>query len=132
MASYSKSARSYSDIHQMFERAGASGSVTLEFATKANATTWVGRAHAYRVLLRKQNEAAGREFASDFDHLMVRRATSSNIVRIEPRGFDFRVLDGEQPDRVTLAGPSPLPHDLTEAEQEAAAFLEAFERGDLK
>lgn len=135
MANYSKSVHSYRDVHLAFERAGVEGSLILEFDTPAAATTWCGRANAYRVLLRKQNQEAGREFASEFDHLMVRRKPRETRVVIEPRGFNFiaRTPDGKVIDfnKTTLDGSVPTPHERTEAERLADDFLKDYER-DMK
>lgn len=136
MASYSKSVFSYTDVHQLFEKAGRDGSVSLEFVNTAAAVTFVSRANAYRVLLRNLNEQAGRLHACDFDHLQVRRPQKSNIVKIEPKGYDFKIIEvvpeQAQLSKVTLPDGSLLPHQLSEAEAEAAAFLDAFERGEIK
>jgi hypothetical protein len=131
MASFSQSVLSYRDVHQAFEAAGRVGTITLRFETSAKATTWVGRANAYRVLLRKQNKEAGRDHACEFDHLMVRRKPGNSIVTIEPRGFDFIVeLPDGTPidlDKATIQGPVPTPHEITLAEEEAERFLREYE-----
>lgn len=132
MANYSKSVHSFRDVHLAFERAGIEGQLFLDFATPAEATTWGGRANAYRVLLRKQNQAAGREFACEFDHLMVRRKAGSNRVTIEPRGFNFiaTTANGEKVDfsRSTLPEGVQTPFEKTEAEKEAEDFLRDYEQ----
>lgn len=129
MASYSKSVKSYLDVHQAFEAAGLSGGVLLSFDTSAKATIWAQRANAYRILLRKQNEAAGRDHACEFDHLMVRRPKGTFQVLIEPRGFEFTAstLDGTPLEfaRKSLDGPVPTPHEVT-AE---GAYIEDFFAG---
>lgn len=131
MAAYSKSVHSYRDVHLAFEQAGKEGSLLLEFETPAAATTWGGRANAYRVLLRKQNEAAGREFACEFDHLMVRRKTGEAKILIEPRGFNFvaRKPSGEivEFDQSTLSEPVLTPHQKTQAAKEAEDFLRDYD-----
>lgn len=89
MPNYSKSLLSYSDVHQAFEAAGRLGFVRLSFPTKQAATVWAGRANAYRVLLRKENEKVGKPATSPFDHLVVRRPEDRLSVVIEPRGYAF-------------------------------------------
>lgn len=130
MSSYSKSVLSYRDVHLAFEQAGHLGSLTLNFETPSKAVTWAGRANAYRVLLRKQNEEAGREFACEFDHLMVRRKNGESLVRIEPRGFDFiaRGPDGQviEMDRRTLDSAVPTPYQRTLATKDIDDFLDSF------
>lgn len=103
MANFSKSVLSYSDVHQAFQKAGELGSLTLEFDDHKKATVWVGRANAYRVLLRKQAEAKGRPAVSEFDHLMVRRQPKGTVVTIEPRGFDFAKVTGPDGKPVELS-----------------------------
>jgi hypothetical protein len=131
MASYSKSVLSFRDVHQAFEAAGRVGSITLRFETAAKATTWVGRANAYRVLLRDQNKEAGRDYSCEFDHLMVRRKPGDSIVKIEPRGFGFiaETADGKPIDlsQVTLSALVPTPHEVTLANEEAERFLREYE-----
>lgn len=132
MASYSKSIHSYRDVHLAFEKAGVEGSLFLDFETPQAATTWGGRANAYRVLLRRQNEDAGREFACEFDHLMVRRKPGASRIVIEPRGFNFIATtpDGEVVDfnRQTLEGSVASPHEKTKTALEAEDFLAEFEK----
>lgn len=127
MASYSKSVKSYIDVHQAFEAAGQSGGVLLSFDTSAKATIWAQRANAYRILLRKQNEAAGRDHSCAFDHLMVRRPKDTFQVLIEPRGFDFTAttLDGAPIDfeRKSLDGPVPTPHEITAESTDIEEFF---------
>lgn len=136
MATYSKSVNSYRDVHLAFERAGIEGKLFLDFETPAKATTWCSRANAYRVLLRKLNQAEGREFASEFDHLMVRRKPGESRVVIEPRGFDFvaRTPSGEviDFDKATLDSPVPTPREKTRLLNEVDDFLKEFEKGDKK
>lgn len=131
MPRFSQSVLSYTDIHQVFEAAGVSGPINLEFATTAEAVVFVGRANAYRVLLRKQNEAAGRDFSSPFDHLVVSRPKESLTVTVRPRGFNFRAVtaSGEELNlsQQTLSGPAPLPHEITAIETEAEDFLAEYE-----
>jgi hypothetical protein len=131
MSSHSKSALSYLDVHQAFEAAGRSGGITLTFDTPAAAVTWNGRANAYRVLLRRQNEAAGREFASEFDHLMVRRRKGENLIRIEPRGFNFVATTSEGEvidfDRQTLDKPVLTPYQKSRAEADIDSFLDSIQ-----
>lgn len=130
MASFSKSILSYRDAHQAFEAAGRIGSITLQFEDRSKATTWVSRANAYRVLLREQNAAAGRDFTSEFDHLMVKRKPGESIVTIEPRGFNFAATDlNGNPinlDRVTITTQVLSPHEVSEMEAEAQRFLEEY------
>lgn len=114
MANYSKSLLSYSDVHQAFEAAGRLGFIRLEFETPAAATQWAGRANAYRVLLRKENEKVGRPATSPFDHLVVRRPEDRCTVVIEPRGFAFKSAvgpDGQPIDfsKATLPEAVPVP-----------------------
>lgn len=137
MAKYSQSVKSYTDIHQAFEAAGRLGLVTLSFDTSPKATMWAARANKYRVILRKQNFEAGREEACEFDHLIVRRPKGTLDVVIEPRGYDFNKIvgpDGKPVElsAVTITEPVKSPHELTEAELEAKAFLDEFERGNKK
>lgn len=131
MASHSKSVLSYRDVHQAFEAAGAKGGITLTFETPAQAVTWNGRANAYRVLLRTQNAEAGRDFASEFDHLMVRRRPKEIIIRIEPRGFRFIATDADGAvinfDKTTLDGPVATPYERTQAGAEIDDFLNSYE-----
>jgi hypothetical protein len=131
MASYSKSVQSYRDIHLAFEAAGNSSGITLTFESSAKAVTWNGRANAYRVLIRRQNQEAGREFASEFDHLMVRRKAGELTVRIEPRGFEFTAVndDGEAIDfsRRTLDGAVRSPHEKTQDAESIDSFLAGYE-----
>ena len=131
MATYSKSVHSFRDVHLAFEKAGLEGRLFLDFETPQAATTWGGRANAYRVLLRKQNEAAGREFACEFDHLMVRRKSGSTRIIIEPRGFNFVATteSGEKVDfdKSTLTASVQTPFDKTKAEKEADDFLSEYE-----
>lgn len=131
MSSHSKSALSYLDVHQAFEAAGASGGITLTFDTPAAAVTWNGRANAYRVLLRRQNEAAGREFACEFDHLMVRRRKGENVIRLEPRGFNFVATTADGAvidfDKQTLSGPVLTPFQQSQAESEIDSFLDSIQ-----
>lgn len=136
MPNFSKSVLSYADVHQVFEQAGKLGSVTLTFDTVRKATTWVSRANAYRVLLRKNNVALGRPFTSEFDHLMVRRKLDSNVVKVEPRGFDFASAVGPDGKTLelsssTLSGPVPLPHEAAKQEEEIENFLKDYEK-DVK
>lgn len=134
MASYSKSVKSYLDVHQAFEAAGETGGVVLEFESPQKATVWAQRANAYRVLLRKQNEAAGRDHASDFDHLMVRRPKETSRVLIEPRGFNFvaATLDGTPLDfsRQSSTGSVPTPYETTIEGEDIDSFFAALEKGD--
>ena len=136
MANYSKSVHSYRDVHLAFEQAGVQGSLILDFETPAAATTWCGRANAYRVLLRKQNQEAGREFACEFDHLMVRRKPREASVIIEPRGFNFvaRTPSGQiiEFDKTTLSPGVPTPHEKTESERLADEFLAEYEKENKK
>lgn len=136
MATYSKSVHSYRDVHLAFEKAGIEGQLFLDFNTPAEATTWGGRANAYRVLLRKQNAEAGREFACEFDHLMVRRKPGSCRITIEPRGFNFvastpsgKLIDF---DKATLEGEVLTPHQKSQAAKEAEDFLAEFEKDRKK
>lgn len=130
MGKFSSSVKSYYDIHQAFEAAGQHGGLLLTFETPQKATAFAARANAYRVLLRKQNEGAGREFASEFDHLMVRRIKGTNNVQIEPRGFDFvaTTLSGEKLvfDKKTLDGPVPTPYEKTIEANSIEDFLDSF------
>jgi hypothetical protein len=136
MANYSKSVHSFRDVHQAFEQAGLKGSLLLEFNTHQEATTWSGRANAYRVLLRKQNAEAGREFACEFDHLMVRRNKGSCLVKIEPRGFNFvaRTPEGDVVDfdKKTLGAAVPTPFEKSKAAIEAEDFLAEYEKEHKK
>lgn len=132
MPSFSKSVLSYVDVHRVFEKAGELGEVRLEFPDHRSATTWVSRANAYRVLLRKNNVALGKASVSDFDHLMVRRKPMDNVVIVEPRGFDFAKItgpDGQPIDisKQTLEGPSKLPHVQAEEEKTIEDFLADYE-----
>jgi hypothetical protein len=131
MARFSQSVLSYRDVHQVFEAAGLNGEVKLKFDTPAQAVTWNGRANAYRVLLRKQNEAAGRDFACEFDHLVVSRKAGIPEVIIRPRGFGFKAIgpDGKEIDfnKQTLEGPIATPHEKTKAQAEIDAFLDEYE-----
>lgn len=130
MGKFSSSVKSYSDIHQAFEAAGQHGGLLLTFEIPQKATAFAARANAYRVLLRKQNEEAGRDFASEFDHLMVRRIKGTNNVRIEPRGFDFIATTprGERLDfdKKTLDGPVPTPYEKTIEANSIEDFLDSF------
>lgn len=136
MASYSKSVKSYLDVHQAFEAAGETGGVLLEFETPQRATVWAQRANAYRVLLRKQNEAAGRDHSCDFDHLMVRRPKETAQVLIEPRGFNFTAttLEGVPLDfsRQSLSGPVPTPYEATNEGFELDEFFSELEKKGKK
>jgi hypothetical protein len=136
MAHFSKSVKSYADIHQAFVAAGAHGTVVLEFATHGEATVFGSRANAYRVLLRKQTEAAGGDHTSDFDHLMVCRTKGSNQIVIRPRGFNFTVRTPEGKviplDGTTLPNGSQTPFERLQAQREADAFLEEYENGEKK
>lgn len=136
MASYSKSVKSYLDVHQAFEAAGNTEGVLLTFETPQKATVWAQRANAYRVLLRKQNEAAGRDHACDFDHLMVRRPKNTSNVLIEPRGFDFTAttLDGAPIDfnRRSLDGPVLTPHEATVEADDLDSFFSEIEKEKKK
>ena len=136
MASYSKSVKSYIDVHQAFEAAGETGGVLLSFDSSAAATIWAQRANAYRVLLRKQNEAAGRDHTCEFDHLMVRRPKSTAQVLIEPRGFNFSAttLDGEPLDfsRKSLSGQVKTPFEITDEETDIDEFFATFVDGAKK
>ena len=133
MATYSKSASSYRDVHLAFERAGIEGQLFLDFPTHQAATTWCGRANSYRVLLRQQNADAGREFACEFDHLVVRRKAGESRVTIEPRGFNFVATtpSGERVDfdKRTLEDKVLTPFEKTKAAQEAEDFLRDYEAG---
>lgn len=132
MARYSKSVLSYVDVHQAFEAAGQQGEITLEFETPAHAVTWGGRANAYRVLLRKQNQEAGRDFACEFDHLVVSRKAGEAKIVLRPRGFGFKAYgpDGTPIDfsTKTLDGPVPTPFAKTAAQKEIDDFLEDYEK----
>lgn len=139
MARFSQSTLSYTDVHQALEKAGQLGGLILTFDTPAEAVTWNGRANAYRVLLRKQNQAAGREFASEFDHLVISRKAGIPEVRIRPRGFGFKATapDGTPVEfsKQTLTEPVLTPFERTQLEADADAFLEQYEaenRGDKK
>jgi hypothetical protein len=131
MARFSKSVLSYRDVHQVFEAAGLKGEVKLTFDTPAKAVTWNGRANAYRVLLREQNKAAGRDFTCEFDHLVVSRKAGIPEVIIRPRGFGFTAIgpDGKEIDfnKQTLEGPVSTPHEKTQAQKEIDAFLDGYE-----
>lgn len=131
MARFSQSVLSYRDVHQVFEAAGQNGEVLLKFNTPAEAVTWNGRANAYRVLLRKQNEKAGRDFACEFDHLVVSRKPGIAEVLIRPRGFGFTAIgpDGKEIDfdKKTLEGPVLTPYEKTKAQEEIDKFLEEYE-----
>jgi hypothetical protein len=132
MAPSTKSVHSFRDVHLAFEKAGSEGKLFLDFDTHQAATVWVGRANAYRVLLRKLNEEAGKEFACEFDHMMVRRPTKSTRITIEPRGFNFvaSLPSGEEVtfSRTTLTGPVTTPHEQKLIDQEAEDFLAAYEK----
>jgi hypothetical protein len=134
MANFSKSVLSYRDIHLVFEKAGELGSVVLEFETPQRAVTWASRANAYRVLLRKQNQALGRDHTCEFDHLMVRRPQGSNTIRVEPRGFDFvaKTEDGEIIDlsKQTLDGHVASPHEQSIVSADIDSFLDGFGQAD--
>ncbi len=136
MASYSKSVKSYLDVHQAFEAAGETGGVLLEFETPQRATVWAQRANAYRVLLRKQNEAAGRDHACEFDHLMVRRPKDTAQVLIEPRGFNFvaTTLEGAPVEfsRKSLSGAVPTPYEITAESQDLEEFFTSIEKEKKK
>lgn len=127
---FSESVKSYTDVHQAFEAAGINGELTLRFATPAEAVTWASRANKYRVILRKQNAAAGRDFACAFDHLIVSRKNGEPSITLRPRGFNFRAFtpDGREVsfDQQTLTGPVATPHEMTEAQRLAEAEAEAF------
>lgn len=124
---------SFRDVHLAFENAGIEGQLFLDFPTHQAATTWCGRANSYRVLLRQQNFDAGREFACEFDHLMVRRKPGESRVTIEPRGFNFIATtpSGEQVDfnKQTLEDSVQTPFEKTKAAKEAADFLRDYEAG---
>lgn len=132
MAHHSKSVKSYADIHQAFVAAGQHGAVVLDFATHGEATVFGARANAYRVLLRRQSEAAGGDHVSDFDHLMVCREKGSTQVIIRPRGFNFtvRTPDGQTIplDSATLPEGSKTPHEKALDLREVDAFLEEYEK----
>lgn len=132
MARYSKSVLSYVDVHQAFVAAGQTGEVTLEFDTPAQAVTWGGRANAYRVLLRQQNQDAGRDFACEFDHLVVSRKHGEAKVVLRPRGFGFKAYgpDGTELDfnKQTIVGNVPTPFEKTAAQAEIDSFLEDYEK----
>lgn len=132
MARYSKSVLSYVDVHQAFQAAGQTGEVTLHFETAAQAVTWGGRANAYRVLLRHQNQEAGRDFACEFDHLVVSRKHGEAKVVLRPRGFGFKAYDAEGKEldfnKQTLTGPVPTPFEKTAAQAEIDSFLEDYEK----
>jgi hypothetical protein len=136
MASYSKSVKSYVDVHQAFEAAGETGGILLSFDTPQRATVWAQRANAYRVLLRKQNEAAGRDHACEFDHLMVRRPKETAQVLIEPRGFNFvaTTLEGAPVtfSKKTLSGSVPTPYEVTSGEEDLESFFEGLEKDKKK
>lgn len=136
MARYSKSVLSYTDVHQAFEAAGREGELTLEFETTAQAVTWGGRANAYRVLLRNQNAAAGREFACEFDHLVVSRKNGESKIVLRPRGYGFKAFgkDGTPIEftQKTLDGPVPTPYEKSVAEAEVDAFLDDYEKETKK
>lgn len=136
MAKFSQSVKSYVDVHQAFEAAGLNGGVVLTFATPQKAVTWAARANAYRVLLRKMNEAEGREHSCEFDHLMVKRAPGDELVRIEPRGFDFvaATIDGKRLEfnKKTIDAPVPSPREKTMEQGDIESFLRDFEEGKIK
>lgn len=133
MTSYSKSLLSYSDVHQVFDKAGELGRVELTFDAQSKAVTWVGRANNYRVLLRRQNIALGKPETCQFDHLMIRRKKGESLVIIEPRGFDFTSAVGPdgQPisfDKKTLPGETPSVAEPDEID----ALFDAYEKGKVK
>lgn len=136
MGKYSSSVHSYRDVHLAFEKAGLEGMLFLDFETHQAATTWAGRANSYRVLLRQQNADAGREFACEFDHLMVRRKKGESRIVIEPRGFNFVATTptGEVVDfsKSTLDGPVLTPHQRQVAEDEVTQFLEEYAKETKK
>lgn len=132
MAHFSKSVKSYADIHQAFVAAGQHGAVVLDFATHGEATVFGARANAYRVLLRRQSEAAGGDHVSDFDHLMVCREKGSSQVLIKPRGFNFtvRTPDGQAIplDSATLPEGSKTPYEKELDLREVDDFLAEYEK----
>ena len=93
MTKYSPSLLAYSDIHQVLTAACNRGELSLTFDTPQSATTFVGRANNYRVLLRKEAEARGQPATSPFDHLLISRPSRGLNVTIKPRGFDFIARD---------------------------------------
>lgn len=85
MANTSKSLRSYDDVKALLTQALEVGGLRLEFQDHRLAAAFVGRANAYRRLLRERNERDFAEYSSDFDGLLFTREKQSKVVVIRPR-----------------------------------------------
>lgn len=118
MANFSRSKLSYRDVHQAFEQSVEKGSVTLTFPTPQAATTFCGRANAYRRLLREDSAKAGGEYESPFDHMMVSRKPKDIVVNIVPRGFNFTMSgpDGQTIELNQVAEPVVMKKPPSEAD----------------
>jgi len=97
MANTSKSLRSYDDVKALLNQAATAGGLRLEFRDYRIAAAFVGRANAYRRLLRERNERDFGEYSSDFDSLLFTREKESNIVviRAQMLPVTIQTLSGE-------------------------------------
>ena len=132
MTKYSPSLLAYSDIHQVLTAACTRGELTLTFDTPQAATTFVGRANNYRVLIRKARESRGEAAVSPFDHLQISRPARGVTVTIGPRGFNFQARDAEG--NIIAIDPTSSPPELDTlvsppkpASENYSAFLDEFE-----
>jgi len=100
MANTSKSLRSYDDVKALLEQAREARGLRLEFQNHRVAAAFVGRANAYRRLIRERNERDFNEYSSDYDSLLFTREKQSKIVIIRHQMLPVSVttLAGEDLD----------------------------------
>lgn len=123
MTRYSESPSAFIDVDALFQLALRGEPVELSFDRRAACTAFIGRANAYRVLLRKQAVARGEHSACQYDALVVRRPSATTAV-VELRSIAATIkIGGVEVDPRQLGSASTLTAGLTAGEPAVSSPL---------
>ncbi len=127
MTRYSDSPSAFIDVDALFQLALRGEPVELSFDRRAACTGFIGRANAYRVLLRKQAVARGEPSACQYDALVIRRPSETTAV-IELRSISATIkIGGVEVDPRQLGSVPTLTAGLTAGEPISSPLTESDE-----
>lgn len=135
MAKRPRSLASFEDVKLLLQKASELGSLDITVDVIPAATVLVARLNKFRAIYREREQAAGREAASPFDHLIIRHLRTANkekttTIRIETRIATYAVRgpDGQPLDfaEIVSAPEAESPEERSRREKEDAEFLARF------
>lgn len=135
MAKRPRSLASFEDVKLLLQKASELGTLDVSVDVVPAASVLVARMNKFRAIYREREEAAGREPASPFDHLIIRHlrnaeGNKTTTLRIETRIATYEVTgpNGEKLSFSDIASAPEVetPEERTRREKEDAEFLARF------